>query len=1408
VISRPNFRFLAWTFVLLLVGAGGAFGAIWYRNRPDFLYSSAEKYFNKGEDALNAKDYEAAKTNYESADKQLQNLLDKDREESTRKANLYFRGLLLRSKTLNKRSLIAQQTDPGEANKLSTEAQVAAFAAAQDPRLYEAQKVALDYCFPSDFDQFLRSLPRATVYADNVIKNKQENEDDRDLAKYLQGAYYILAVRDVTANPPRPDAVLNQMLESRKVQERYAKGDPPKWRAFSLEVEARKQKLALATDTLKTIRLPSTAQRQEVEKLKDELRTQIDQGLVRVKQELRDKVPASDDQPERPALSQLSLTDAHGLSMFLQRAVRESTGQREAVDTANLALDACTAMTEKGARPSALKEGAACAASLPGLLTHLGDNRPFPADMESIKKTAEDLAVRAGKSDVGVSPETYLQMGQDARTAKKFDLALEHLTAGLKAAKDQRRPEKSETVLKLHTEMAYLLLFTKKPTEAEEHLKLLQGTTFAPKAHLIQGLVAVLDGRLELGVNELNRARENPNLTDSFYAHLGLAYGYMGQGKYADALTSLKKLEEYYKKFNEMGPEERGLAEALLPSPSALQLEMVRCNLALSLTEKTPAASGARLAEALKYREALKDKPEAAAADALLIGAYLNASALARQANKEEEANAAYANARKLLESARAAYRDDPTLLSLEVSMVLSEPSTVPGPALVLGSPVNRSTLLRISKADKVIHDYAFARESFAGIVAWERWLQSTGRLDEAGDVLSRMEKDFPDKKRAIQLERVPLYLRLRQTGQLDKIAKEFHDVKDNDPAATFIELVKSMGDAKGPESVDAASRLNKAENNGRLQFLHAQLCQVNGDFAEAARSFAKAMQFTSVRSRSQAGLLISLLSLAERGSPSQAADVVEELRKKHADEPALLLADAEIQRLLDNLTGEKGMEGALQAMKAALKKQNPSSPAGPYLAALSWNSAGRPDRARAEVNAALEINKKHLGSLVLKGQMALGDEDWDTCLKVAAALDEIQPNILEALLWRAAAYVGKGETAKAEKIYKELVDKSPNLSGGYMGQVALHERAKEYGEALKALAPWRKLAPHDRDALRRNVALLVLSGKPDEAEKLGEAFVEGEVKEVEKQFNDEEKKRKEREESDKDKKPLTEEEKARWERSKADSRFATEVVSVLAVASGYQDAKKFEKAQKWIDRVYGLVEKRHKETTDEVNQRLAEARKKDPNAVMSPEDKARKASADNNLQIVQLLLASNYLERAKDEKDPARHKADIDKAIELYQKIYKDTPRHFVAGNNLAWLLTKERNEPKAARAIIAELRKGRFSDKNVSGARLPLEFLDTLGVVYRATKDSEDASSALEVFKDAAESRYADNPRVLIHLGQSYASVGKNKEASETLTAGIKLAQRRLKETEDPERKAKLNQLINEAEAERAKVNAGGRS
>lgn len=131
----------------------------------------------------------------------------------------------------------------------------------------------------------------------------------------------------------------------------------------------------------------------------------------------------------------------------------------------------------------------------------------------------------------------------------------------------------------------------------------------------------------------------------------------------------------------------------------------------------------------------------------------------------------------------------------------------------------------------------------------------------------------------------------------------------------------------------------------------------------------------------------------------------------------------------------------------------------------------------------------------------------------------------------------------------------------------------------------------------------------------------------------------------------------------------------------------------------------------------------------------------------------------------------DWDKALASYRDILSRDPRHFVAGNNAAYILAENLNKPADALALVEEVRKPRGTGRPVGPERLPPDFLDTIGVVYLKLNDPTRAGEMRSLF-EAASRRHPGDPRLLTFYAHGLAASGEVSKAIETFDRAIQLA------------------------------------
>jgi tetratricopeptide (TPR) repeat protein len=1357
------------TLLVGLIAGGGAVGGFWWINRPDYLIDSARKAFAKGEEAHNRGEDALAKDLYQKADKQLDKLLDKDKLPNTPEGQqMRAEGQLLKCKVLDKLAVVEDKEEKAAGNNdakrpsalhASAAKELAIRTAARNPTLFEAQAIAQQ----KHFDEFSsgggddkRSLTNAVAFADNILKatSDQIPADFPNVYELKQGAHYVLALN--AADQKRPDEILAHTKASAELQAQNTKEKELRWRVYSLEPMALKLKYEEAKGFAnRPGNRPGKAEEmKKVAELEGELRSKIQDGLDRVRREKEEKV--QENGAELPKLAKLHPSDVNGLFDFLRLSVEASADREEVVNRSNLFTEVGKLLTEKGVPPAVARQTIRQIAKLPETLTTLAKQdaklQPREADWESIRQAVADISAKGDARAFVLKPEDYYRMMMTARSEGKLDEAIKYAKDGLEAADKQPNTADKGFVAGLQAELAWLYLVLHKPQEAEPHLLALRKTgKLSGLVNLIEGMGARQNDRLEVAVKFLKEAEKDEEVKKKHRPLLNmyLGYCYMGLGKFADAIAYLERVESLFRDPEKLSKDEKDLVADMLSNQNELYLKLLYCHLALGHLDK-----------GLEYKEKLKNAPEGKTADILLIKAMSVAAAKLQADGNTEGADKLRADARKRLEAAKKEHGQLPGLLEAEFQMILSEPITPTSPGLFFGSSLNVDALMRLARAERFLHDAAFdpKKKDVASMVLWVHLLENTGRMEQAADVLTKLEKEdlSAEQKKLVLLEETNLRLRMRDMGEVGRLVDLLGEGKEKDQA----ELIRAMASGEYEKALKLTTdATNKQETNAAMHFARGQIFLQQNKFSDAVWAFERAMQYTNFKRASEDGLYRSLVRLAEK-DPNLAEKEAEKVRKSHPDNLAVMLAIAKIAQYQDNIFGKTGMEGAMAEVRNILARQDPKNPMGPYLTAVQWSSAGRPDLARKEIEAALKTtNEKHVPSLLLACQLAAADEDWDSLQAYVDALDEVQKNRPEVPVWRAAVLVNQGKPEKAKALFEKLKQENPNLATGYLGLADLYERDKKYEQALAEIRAWKAKQPEDPALLSvGEIRLLALCGKVDEAEKLGRDFWTKQRSKLTKDF----------EEADK-KNPPKEDKKEELAKIRQDTLLTAEANIQILVANGLRDARLFEKSRAWLADALATVNKLSNET-----------------------------NRKDSVRGVELLQAESYLTQGSLLKKDDKARAPLmDEARRLYEKIYKEAPGNALAANNLAWMLN-ERGEAKAAMDIADKLRLGRLSQKPIDGSRMHVELLDTLGVVYRANKQDE---KVLDLFKDAMK-RYEKEPRIYLHMGRAYADLKQKNEAYENLSKGIRLAQAKLEKTTDPERKTKLEEMIEEAQKDRDKI------
>jgi tetratricopeptide (TPR) repeat protein len=522
------------------------------------------------------------------------------------------------------------------------------------------------------------------------------------------------------------------------------------------------------------------------------------------------------------------------------------------------------------------------------------------------------------------------------------------------------------------------------------------------------------------------------------------------------------------------------------------------------------------------------------------------------------------------------------------------------------------------------------------------------------------------------------------------------------------------------------------------------------GDFKRAARYYQRALGYASSKGDAQRALLVSLIGVSVRESPDAANQLAAELLREHPDDPALLMTFSDTALFLDNIYGEEGMEGALKRLERALRGQSQDPSLGKYILTSAWLDAGRPDLARREIEQALAATPDNQGLRLMACQLAWSLGDWKACLTHAERLQRLAPDVPDAYWYQATALERLGKAERAKAIYQELVAKHPDLPLGYLGMSRVLENSRDYAGALRWIRSWLDRSPPRSDTVQIMVRLLVLKGEGPEAVRWAQRTLRSLPNPRQ----------------DSPDKPLVSPAPAGKTAPAEPAEMGAPVVAnrplsvILGVAAGLYDAGDYDQAKDWALR--------------------GEIVAKD-----LPEPDRR-----GGLSTARTILGQIYGARTHQAKEESGRRDYADKAIGVYRALLEISPRDLVAMNNLASLL-HERGDIDEALLVADQLCRANFSNKPITGDRLPLEILDTVGTIYRSAGRFD---VVVELFQQAAR-RYGKEPQVLLHLGRAYAGMRQYVLATAQLSLAATAAEERAQAAPDAAAKARWQALAAEA-------------
>lgn len=528
----------------------------------------------------------------------------------------------------------------------------------------------------------------------------------------------------------------------------------------------------------------------------------------------------------------------------------------------------------------------------------------------------------------------------------------------------------------------------------------------------------------------------------------------------------------------------------------------------------------------------------------------------------------------------------------------------------------------------------------------------------------------------------------------------------------TDIDVVVAGGFDHAKQQLQDA--MAKTQNNGMLRVYAAAIKLREKDYEGAARGFASALDFVQARQPARTGLLRAIVAYSQTNA-EKSRTLALTLSDELPDEPMLPLGAAAAALALEDLGTPNDSWVRSKSMGAALNEYDRlASKAGIARTEICstkadlWLIAAKPEVASQEARRALQTDPKHLPSLLLLSNLALASGVKEEIAKVA------------------------GYVATMKEV-------APDDTRVIMTEVRSQEALDDLTGAVRTIRITLAKNPKFPPGYPVLVALLDrqndMAGAIDALKEWKNVFPQ-------------------------------------------DPNLVVESIRILTKAGKSPEAK-------------GVADQFVAERMAEAKKAADEIRVEGPMAATrarQKEELVRNAEAQaNGLAASGFLRGKDYAEaesrllkvlKAVPDSDPAiLMLGDVyiaqsvwDKALVEYRKVLAKTPQHFIAGNNVAWILATHKNDAAGALKVVEDVRRGKDS-KPIAAELLPAPFLDTIGSVYGRLNKPEKFVEMKDIF-EAAIKKHPLDARMYMYLGEAQAALGDKSKATGNFDSAVRLA------------------------------------
>ena len=463
---------------------------------------------------------------------------------------------------------------------------------------------------------------------------------------------------------------------------------------------------------------------------------------------------------------------------------------------------------------------------------------------------------------------------------------------------------------------------------------------------------------------------------------------------------------------------------------------------------------------------------------------------------------------------------------------------------------------------------------------------------------------------------------------------------------------------------------------------------------------------------------------------------------------------------------GVLGSAGRIDDAENALRELSTDPAAKEHLAEARqglveiYLSTGRSDDAEKELSRILEDDSGNVFALFWRGRVNTDLGNSAKAIQDLSKLVELDPSDSEAALALSEAYVVARDADKAESVIADAIKRDPKYGPAYSAMASLYMMQNKPEAALMSLNIGKLELPDDPNIIMLEANILASQKRYDEA-----------VEQLEK---------------------LAE-------------REAYTTLALRQLANVYGAAGKHDQAVTVYDRLLAadpdlsiaadgriqalIAGKKEREALAFAEKRQQE-RPQDPEAAYLAGEAARankdikKAEAaflralelapgwsQPLTLLAQYYIATNNIDKAielartsmanaPEAADNAiilamllEEKGDLDAAEETYRSVLANEPGESLASNNLAFLLSRHKSDPK-------RLEEAEQLALRASATRAP-QTLDTLGWIYFLRGKDEDAEKTLR----AAHEAMPENPTITFHLASALAALSKDTTRPDAL-------------------------------------------